>query len=67
MQKRDRSYDLRKLLKPYANQWVALSHDRRKVVASGMSLKEVVSKSGSQNVVLMRAFPSDAQYAPSGT
>ena len=66
MQKQDRNYDLRELLKPYANKWVALSQDRKKVIASGISLTDVVLKSESQDVVLMRAFPSNARYAPSG-
>jgi len=64
MPKIEKNYDLRKLLKPYVNKWVALSQDRRKVIASGTSLKEVVSRSGSRDVVLMRTFPSNARYAP---
>ncbi|OHA64778.1 MAG: hypothetical protein A3D64_02875 [Candidatus Wildermuthbacteria bacterium RIFCSPHIGHO2_02_FULL_49_9] len=66
MDSKQRNYDLRKLLEPYANKWVALSRDRKKVVASGANLREVVSKSQSRDVVLMRAFPADARYAPTG-
>ena len=36
--------NLGKILKPYENQWVALSPDKRAVLSSGNSLKEVRQK-----------------------
>ncbi|MDO8654845.1 MAG: DUF5678 domain-containing protein [bacterium] len=59
-----KNYNLGKLLKPHANQWVALSNDRKRVLASGNTLKEVANKTSGRDVVLMKAFPSDAFYAP---
>jgi len=60
-----KNYDLRELLKPYANKWVALSRDQRKVLASGKTLQEVATKTKEQDTVLMKVFPSDAFYVPS--
>lgn len=60
------NYDLGKLLGPYANKWVALSRDRKKVIAEGNTLKEVVSKVKSKDTVLLKVFPSDSLYIPPG-
>ena len=64
VKKRQKKYDLRKLLKPYANKWVALSFDHKKVIAGGDSLKEVAAKVKSQDAVFMKVFPSDSIYIP---
>ena len=59
-----KNYDLRKLLKPYANQWVALSRDQKKVVANGKNLKSITTKVESKNVVFLKVFPIDSFYMP---
>ncbi|MBI5798880.1 MAG: hypothetical protein HZB10_03035 [Candidatus Yonathbacteria bacterium] len=65
IQKNDQiNHDLRDVLKPYANQWVALSRDRTKVVSAGMTLKEVIRKIKGNDFLLMKVFPSDAFYLP---
>jgi len=61
---KDREYDLRKLLKPYANKWVALSRDRKNVIATGDELKEVASKVKSKDVIFLKVFPIDSFYMP---
>ncbi|MBI4262083.1 hypothetical protein HY624_00995 [Candidatus Uhrbacteria bacterium] len=58
------NHDLRDILKPYANQWVALSRDRTKVVSAGMTLKEVMRKIKRNDCLLMKVFPSDSFYLP---
>lgn len=64
MNKQTKNYDLRKLLKPHANQWVALSRDQRKVLASGDNLKEVATKIKEQDAVFMKVLPPDVFYVP---
>jgi len=58
MAEKQKNYDLRKLLKPHANKWVALSNDHKKVIAKGNTLKSVVSKTKSKDVVFLKVFPS---------
>jgi hypothetical protein len=36
--------DLSKILEPYSNEWVALSKDETRVVASGKTVKETLQK-----------------------
>ena len=36
--------DLSKILKPYSDEWVALSGNETKVIASGKTVKEVLKK-----------------------
>ena len=64
--KQTRNYDLRELLKPYANKWVALSRDHRRVLAGGDSLKQVASivRKQSKEAVFMKVFPADSIYIP---
>ena len=64
MTKQKRNYDLRKLLKPYSNKWVALSPDYKKVVAKGNNLKDTASKVKSRDVVFLKVFPSKSFYMP---
>lgn len=66
MQAQQLNYDLRKLLKPYANKWVVLSRDHRRVLANGNTLKEVASKSKTKDGVFMKVFPTDSLYLPHG-
>jgi len=64
MKSRQLNYDLRKLLKPYANKWVALSRNHEKVLANGNTLKEVAEKARSQKSVFLKVFPTDSFYMP---
>jgi len=64
MATKEKNYDLRKLLKPYANKWVALSSDRRRVIEKGNELKEVVAKVKSKDVIFLKVFPIDSFYMP---
>lgn len=64
MNEKQRNYDLRELLKPCANKWVALSSDHKKVIAKGDRLKDVASKTKSKDVVFLKVFPSKSFYMP---
>ena len=64
MSEKQRNYDLSKLLKPYANKWVALSSDHKKVIAKGNRLKDVASKTKAKDVVFLKVFPSESFYMP---
>lgn len=61
-----KNYDLRKLLKPFENKWVALTPDNKKVVASGNTLKEAASRIGEKDreVMFMKVLPFKPLYAP---
>lgn len=61
------NHDLRDLLKPYANQWVALTRDRTKVISAGTTLKEVTAKAKGNDFFFMKVFPSDSFYLPSSS
>ena len=61
---KEKNYDLRKLLKPYANKWVALSRDRRRVIEKGDELKEVAAKVRSKDAIFLKVFPTDSFYMP---
>lgn len=39
-----KTIDLSKILEPYSNEWVALSIDEKKVIASGKTVKEALQK-----------------------
>lgn len=64
METKQKNYDLRRLLKPYANKWVALSQDHKKVIADGNELKKVASKVKSKDVVFLKVFPAGSFYMP---
>jgi len=53
--------DLSKILKPYSNEWVALSEDEKKVVASGKTVKEVLQKAKvkGENSPILTKVPKD--------
>ncbi len=55
-----------KLLKPYENKWVALSNNRKKVIASGKTLNEVFEKiEGKKNdYMFTKVLPFEINYAP---
>jgi len=53
--------DLSKILKPYSNEWVALSEETNKVISSGQNLSKVVEeahKKGEKHPVVTRV-PKD--------
>lgn len=55
------------LLKPYENQWVALSPDRKRVLSSGHTLKNVtgqLDKRKRKEAIFLRVLPSDVYYVP---
>ena len=59
--------DLGKILRNFENQWVALSPDYKKVVASGESLNEVESKlkpDEVRKVVFHKVPPLDSVFIP---
>jgi hypothetical protein len=62
--KQMKNYDLRKILKPFEDKWVALTIDNKKVIASGNSLKEVSLKIENKEAVFMKVLPFRASYAP---
>ena len=64
MQTEDRNYDLRELLKPYANKWVALSRGRKKIIAQGCKLADVIKKTKAKDVTLLKVFPQNSFYMP---
>jgi hypothetical protein len=59
-----KNYDLRKILKPFENKWVALTSDNKKVISSGKTLVEVSKKTQDKNAVFMKVFPFGVSYAP---
>jgi len=56
------------LLSKYANKWIALTADRKKVVASAKNIndldKKVRTLKKSQDVIYHRVLPIDGSYAP---
>ncbi len=61
------NYDFTKLLKPYANKWVVLSHDQKKVLGDGNTLKEIANKTKTKDGIFFKVFPGDSFYMPLGT
>lgn len=54
---------------PFENMWVALSLDRKRVVASGRTTRELekkVDKIGNDEVVFTKVLPFDQFYSPQG-
>lgn len=52
---------------PFENKWVALTTDRKKVVASGRTIKELdknLIKRRIKNVVLTKVLPFDQVLSP---
>lgn len=63
MNAKNTNFNLTKLA-PYANQWVALSLDRKKVLASGKKIKDVTGKLKTKDAVLFKVFSTDTFYMP---
>ncbi|MFH1956350.1 MAG: DUF5678 domain-containing protein [Patescibacteria group bacterium] len=59
-----KNYDLRKILRPFENKWVALTPDNKKVIASGDTLNETASKVEKKDVIFMKVLTFRASYAP---
>jgi len=62
-----KNYNLIEILKPYANKWVALSPDHKKVVSSGSTLSNTAKKIKryrKDEVVFFKVLPFNASYAP---
>lgn len=53
---------------PFENKWVALTQDRKRVLASGTTIKEVDKKLKDRNFkeqsMLLRVLPFDKTYSP---
>lgn len=64
-----RNYDLRTLLKPYENKWVALSLDHSKVLGAGDNLQEARKKAEKkgQRYTFLKLPPFDVRYIPTLT
>ena len=58
-----KTHDLADLLRPYAEQWVALSWEKDRILASGSSLPEVVTAVKSKGYAKpVFTFVSDPRY-----
>lgn len=58
---------IKNILIPYENKWVALSPDRKKVVASGNTVQDVdkkLKKMKNKSVVITKVLPFDKTYSP---
>jgi len=58
---------LKNPLLPFENKWVALSADRKKVVASGRTIKELdknLIKQKIKDVILTKVLPFDQVLSP---
>jgi hypothetical protein len=58
---------IRNPLIPFENKWVALTTDRKKVVASGRTIKELdknLIKQKIKDVVLTKVLPFDQALSP---
>jgi predicted RNase H-like HicB family nuclease len=56
--------NLKLITKTMENKWVAFSANYKKIVAVGSTLAEVYKKAKADNVVVMKALPSNLGYAP---
>ena len=62
--KKNRNYDLTKLLKTeHWGKWIALSADQSKVIGLSNSFKELENKLGRKNIVYMKAPERGVSYA----
>ncbi|MEK7629237.1 MAG: DUF5678 domain-containing protein [Patescibacteria group bacterium] len=56
--------NLSKILKPFVNKWVAISPDYKKIVSSGNTLQELVTKVGDKRKDLIFHKVMPLAYAP---
>lgn len=61
--KKNKGILIKNLDKTHENKWVALSIDRKKVLASSISLKTLKGKIGDAKVIYTRILPSDTFFA----
>ena len=63
-----RNYDLSTILKPYENQWVALSFDHKEVLGAGNTLGEAreQAKEKHKPSIFLKLPPYDVSYVPAG-
>jgi len=59
-----KNYDLRKIIKPFENKWVAITSDNKKVINNANSLEELVKKISDKDAVFMKVLPFSSSYAP---
>jgi hypothetical protein len=59
-----KNYDLRKILKPFENKWVALTSDNKRVIGHAKSLEELTKKTLNKDAVFMKVLPFSPSYAP---
>jgi hypothetical protein len=60
--------DLSIILRPYENQWVALSEDNKTVLGAGSTVQEAKEKAAkkSKSYRFMKVLPFDVSYVPLG-
>lgn len=58
--------DLSKKLKPYENQWVAVSLDHKKILGAGKTLKETEhqAKKTGKGYLFLKVLPFNISYVP---
>jgi len=56
--------NLKLITKAMENKWIAFSANYKKIVAVGSTLAEVYRKAKTDDVVVMKALPSNLGYAP---
>lgn len=59
------SANFNKVIKSFKDKWVAVSYDYSKVFASGDTLQQVMSKTGTKSKVkVLKVIPLDLIYSP---
>ncbi|MEK7145021.1 MAG: hypothetical protein AAB794_04190 [Patescibacteria group bacterium] len=61
--KKDKGILIKNLAKTHENKWVALSADRKKILASSISLKSLKEKIGDNKVIYTRILPANISFA----
>ena len=61
--KKNKGILIKNLDKTHENKWVALSVDRKKVLASSVSLEVLKGKIGDAKVIYTRILPADTAFA----
>lgn len=58
---------LNQILIPFQNQWVALTRDRKKIVASASNVKQLADKLNklkNNDAIMMHVLPMKGSYSP---
>jgi hypothetical protein len=61
--KKNKGILIKNLDKTHENKWAALSIDRKRVLASSISLKTLKEKIGDTKVIYTRILPADTFFA----